>query len=63
MVEVCKAVSNDTVVVPANYNSPGQVVIGGHANRLKQVFEKSFGVWTRALVDPKGKPHPHRYGG
>jgi [acyl-carrier-protein] S-malonyltransferase len=29
--EVCKAVSNDTVVVPANFNSPGQIVIGGHA--------------------------------
>jgi [acyl-carrier-protein] S-malonyltransferase len=29
--EVCKAASNDEIVVPANYNSPGQVVIGGHA--------------------------------
>jgi [acyl-carrier-protein] S-malonyltransferase len=31
VVEVCKAASNDEIVVPANYNSPGQVVIGGHA--------------------------------
>jgi [acyl-carrier-protein] S-malonyltransferase len=29
--EVCAAVSGDEVVVPANYNSPGQIVIGGHA--------------------------------
>lgn len=29
--EVCAAASADEVVVPANYNSPGQVVIGGHA--------------------------------
>jgi [acyl-carrier-protein] S-malonyltransferase len=29
--EVCEAVSGSEVVVPANYNSPGQVVIGGHA--------------------------------
>lgn len=31
VVEVCKAASNDEIAVPANYNSPGQVVIGGHA--------------------------------
>jgi [acyl-carrier-protein] S-malonyltransferase len=31
VVDVCKAASNDEIVVPANYNSPGQVVIGGHA--------------------------------
>lgn len=29
--EVCAAVSGDEVVVPANYNSPGQIVIGGNA--------------------------------
>ena len=29
--EVCAAVSGAHVVVPANFNSPGQVVIGGHA--------------------------------
>ena len=27
--EVCKAASHSDVVVPANYNSPGQIVIGG----------------------------------
>lgn len=29
--EVCKAASGSEVVVPANFNSPGQIVIGGHA--------------------------------
>ena len=31
VLEVCKAASGDEIVVPANFNSPGQVVIGGHA--------------------------------
>jgi len=31
VLEVCDAVSGTEVVVPANFNSPGQIVIGGHA--------------------------------
>lgn len=32
--EVCEAVSGQSVVVPANFNSPGQIVIGGHADAV-----------------------------
>ncbi|WP_407060821.1 ACP S-malonyltransferase [Agrilutibacter terrestris] len=31
VLEVCKAASTEEIVVPANFNSPGQIVIGGHA--------------------------------
>jgi [acyl-carrier-protein] S-malonyltransferase len=36
--EVCRDVSGDRVVVPANYNSPGQIVIGGHADAVDQAI-------------------------
>ena len=36
--EVCAQVSADTVVVPANFNSPGQIVIGGHADALDRAL-------------------------
>jgi [acyl-carrier-protein] S-malonyltransferase len=36
--EVCREISGDRVVVPANYNSPGQIVIGGHADAVDQAI-------------------------
>ncbi len=38
VLEVCAAVSGDEVVVPANYNSPGQIVIGGHAGAVDRAL-------------------------
>lgn len=44
VLEVCRSVSSDEVVVPANFNSPGQIVIGGHAaavdSALAQLAER-----------------------
>lgn len=52
--EVCEAVSGDRVVVPANYNSPGQIVIGGHADAvdaaLAQLAERGVRKTVRLAV-------------
>lgn len=36
--EVCAMSSSDDIVVPANYNSPGQIVIGGHAGAVDKAL-------------------------
>jgi [acyl-carrier-protein] S-malonyltransferase len=36
--EVCEAASGDGMVVPANFNSPGQIVIGGHARAVDRAL-------------------------
>ncbi|QQP99725.1 ACP S-malonyltransferase [Lysobacter enzymogenes] len=38
--EICQAVSGSEVVVPANYNSPGQIVIGGHAGAVDKALTR-----------------------
>ena len=38
VVDVCTEASGDEVVVPANFNSPGQVVIGGHAGAVDRAL-------------------------
>lgn len=36
--QVCAEVSGTHVVAPANYNSPGQIVIGGHASAVDEAL-------------------------
>lgn len=36
---ICRQASGEQVVVPANFNSPGQVVIGGHAPAVDKALE------------------------
>jgi [acyl-carrier-protein] S-malonyltransferase len=38
VLDVCAAISGAEVVVPANFNSPGQIVIGGHAGAVDRAL-------------------------
>lgn len=48
--EVCAQVSGDDVVVPANYNSPGQIVIGGHAAAVDRAIAELAARGVRKAV-------------
>ena len=48
--EVCREISGERVVVPANYNSPGQIVIGGHADAVEKALEALTARGVRKVV-------------
>ena len=50
VLEVCEAVSGAEVVVPANFNSPGQIVIGGHAAAVDAALAMLAGKGVRKAV-------------
>lgn len=47
---ICREVAEDQVVVPANYNSPGQVVIAGHAAAVERAVHKCSEAGARRAV-------------
>jgi [acyl-carrier-protein] S-malonyltransferase len=54
---VCKEVAEDEIVAPANYNSPGQIVIAGHVAAVQRAMDlaKERGA-KRALPLPVSAP-------
>ncbi|MBP6534941.1 MAG: ACP S-malonyltransferase [Arenimonas sp.] len=51
VVQVCMQVSQaEAVVVPANFNSPGQIVIGGHAVAVERAIEALQALGIRKIV-------------
>ncbi len=39
VLSICESIPGDRIVEPANYNAPGQIVIGGHADAVGQALE------------------------
>ncbi|SEA66946.1 [Acyl-carrier-protein] S-malonyltransferase [Desulfuromusa kysingii] len=57
IVELCEQAAADEVVAPANFNSPGQIVIAGHTAAVKRAIElaKERGA-KRAMLLPVSAP-------
>ncbi len=47
---ICRESAEDQVVVPANYNSPGQVVISGHASAIERAVHNCRQAGARRAV-------------
>ncbi len=47
---VCRDVADGQVVAPANFNSPGQVVIAGHAEAVDRALEKLAALGVKKTV-------------
>jgi [acyl-carrier-protein] S-malonyltransferase len=50
VLDVCQSVSTEDVVVPANFNSPGQIVIGGHATAVDKALAQLAERGVRKVV-------------
>ncbi len=48
--DVCREVADGQVVAPANFNSPGQVVIAGHAEAVDRALQKLAGMGVKKTV-------------
>ncbi|HEY9111722.1 MAG TPA: ACP S-malonyltransferase [Rhodanobacteraceae bacterium] len=48
--QVCKEVSGEEIVTPANYNSPGQLVIAGHSGAVDRAIQRLGELGVRKVV-------------
>lgn len=57
LVEICAEAAQGEVVAPANYNSPGQIVIAGHASAVNRAIEIAKGKgYRKAMLLPVSAP-------
>lgn len=57
LVEICAEAAQGEVVAPANYNSPGQIVIAGHASAVNRAIEIAKGRgYRKAMLLPVSAP-------
>lgn len=48
--EICREAAQDEVVVPANYNCPGQIVISGHASAVQRAMDLAKARGIRKVI-------------
>lgn len=57
LAEICREAEQGEIVSPANYNSPGQIVIAGHASAVNRAIEIAKGRgYRKAMLLPVSAP-------
>ena len=51
VINLCKSYEGNGVVVPANFNSPGQVVVSGNINAVEWIIKSSKDIGARMAVE------------
>jgi len=54
--KLCQEAAGDEVLAPANYNSPGQIVISGHTQAVERAVEKVKEKGKKAMLLPVSAP-------